>query len=237
MCLYTGLVSDTGRFQYESTTPEVFALAQELVALRPAHPRASAASCSRSTASPTCARRRGLGRAELDATRRFVWRWVTADDLAATASTLEETEGLIDLRAAHGQEADVACVLKETPEGMRVSLRPVPRSTSRPSPRALGGGGHRYAAGFTVRRPRPGRRSRHPGASIAVPVADRWPTAVTDGLVVVDKPAGLDVPRRRRPSCRRIFGTARIGHAGTLDPDATGVLLVGWAGPPACSAS
>jgi tRNA pseudouridine55 synthase len=48
----------------------------------------------------------------------------------------------------------------------------------------------------------------------------------TDGLVVVDKPAGLtshDVVGR----CRRIFGQKRVGHAGTLDPDATGVLLVG----------
>jgi tRNA pseudouridine55 synthase len=49
---------------------------------------------------------------------------------------------------------------------------------------------------------------------------------VTDGLVVVDKPAGWtshDVVAR----CRRIFGQRRVGHAGTLDPDATGVLLVG----------
>ncbi|HET6874952.1 MAG TPA: tRNA pseudouridine(55) synthase TruB [Acidimicrobiales bacterium] len=47
-----------------------------------------------------------------------------------------------------------------------------------------------------------------------------------DGLVVVDKPAGMtshDVVGR----CRRIFGQKRVGHAGTLDPDATGVLLVG----------
>jgi tRNA pseudouridine55 synthase len=49
---------------------------------------------------------------------------------------------------------------------------------------------------------------------------------MTDGLVVVDKPAGMtshDVVGR----CRRIFAQKRIGHAGTLDPDATGVLLVG----------
>ena len=48
----------------------------------------------------------------------------------------------------------------------------------------------------------------------------------TDGLVVVDKPAGWtshDVVAR----CRKIFGQKRIGHSGTLDPDATGVLLVG----------
>ncbi|MHB1786220.1 MAG: tRNA pseudouridine(55) synthase TruB [Acidimicrobiales bacterium] len=47
-----------------------------------------------------------------------------------------------------------------------------------------------------------------------------------DGLVVVDKEAGWtshDVVAR----CRGIFGQRRVGHAGTLDPDATGVLLVG----------
>jgi tRNA pseudouridine55 synthase len=49
---------------------------------------------------------------------------------------------------------------------------------------------------------------------------------VLDGLVVVDKPAGWtshDVVAK----LRGVFGQRRIGHAGTLDPDATGVLLVG----------
>ncbi|HEX2039254.1 MAG TPA: tRNA pseudouridine(55) synthase TruB [Acidimicrobiales bacterium] len=49
---------------------------------------------------------------------------------------------------------------------------------------------------------------------------------MVDGLVVVDKPTGWtshDVVAR----CRRIFGQKRVGHSGTLDPDATGVLLVG----------
>ncbi|WP_123026125.1 tRNA pseudouridine(55) synthase TruB [Mycolicibacterium stellerae] len=46
------------------------------------------------------------------------------------------------------------------------------------------------------------------------------------GLVVVDKPSGMtshDVVSR----CRRIFSTRKVGHAGTLDPMATGVLVVG----------
>jgi tRNA pseudouridine55 synthase len=46
------------------------------------------------------------------------------------------------------------------------------------------------------------------------------------GIVVIDKPAGMtshDVVGR----CRRIFSTRRVGHAGTLDPMATGVLVVG----------
>jgi tRNA pseudouridine55 synthase len=51
-------------------------------------------------------------------------------------------------------------------------------------------------------------------------------TGTDPGLVIVDKPAGMtshDVVGR----CRRIFGTRKVGHAGTLDPMATGVLVVG----------
>jgi tRNA pseudouridine55 synthase len=56
---------------------------------------------------------------------------------------------------------------------------------------------------------------------VSPPVAEQ-----VNGLVVVDKEVGWtshDVVAR----CRRIFGQKRVGHAGTLDPDATGVLLVG----------
>ena len=47
-----------------------------------------------------------------------------------------------------------------------------------------------------------------------------------NGLAVVDKPAGWtshDVVAR----CRKLLGTRKVGHSGTLDPGATGVLLVG----------
>lgn len=50
--------------------------------------------------------------------------------------------------------------------------------------------------------------------------------ATTHGLCVVDKPAGVtshDVVGM----LRRRFGERQVGHAGTLDPDATGVLVVG----------
>ena len=52
------------------------------------------------------------------------------------------------------------------------------------------------------------------------------PPASPGGLVIVDKPQGLtshDVVAR----IRRMAGTSRVGHAGTLDPMATGVLVVG----------
>lgn len=49
---------------------------------------------------------------------------------------------------------------------------------------------------------------------------------VGDGILLLDKPGGMtshDVVAR----CRRICGTRKVGHAGTLDPMATGLLVVG----------
>ena len=148
MCIYTGLVTDTGRFQYTNTTPEVFALAEELSTFdlpiaditrqlfeqhRFAYLQLVAA----------C-----LGRATLDTELEFVSTWVSEDDLQRFGVEIEETEGLIDIvrRAA---EAEVSCVLKETPEGVRVSLRSISRVDVAAVAGQFGGGGHRYAAGFT----------------------------------------------------------------------------------------
>ncbi|MDP9066838.1 MAG: tRNA pseudouridine(55) synthase TruB [Actinomycetota bacterium] len=47
-----------------------------------------------------------------------------------------------------------------------------------------------------------------------------------NGILVIDKPPGMtshDVVDR----VRKVFGTKKVGHAGTLDPDATGILVLG----------
>jgi len=52
------------------------------------------------------------------------------------------------------------------------------------------------------------------------------PEGLSEGLLLVDKPSGWtshDVVAR----IRRVCGTRRVGHAGTLDPMATGVLVLG----------
>lgn len=57
-------------------------------------------------------------------------------------------------------------------------------------------------------------------------VEERGARHETSGLVIVDKPAGItshDVVSR----VRRLAGTRKVGHAGTLDPMATGVLVLG----------
>jgi phosphoesterase RecJ-like protein len=149
ICLYTGLVTDTGRFQYSNTTPEVFALAEELSRfdLPIADMTRQLFEHSRFDylqLVATC-----LGRSQLDRDLRFVATWVTEDDLRRYGVAIEETEGLIDLIRRTG-EAEVSCVLKETADGIRVSLRAVSTADVGAIAQRFGGGGHRFAAGFTA---------------------------------------------------------------------------------------
>jgi phosphoesterase RecJ-like protein len=149
LCLYTGLVTDTGRFQYDATCPEVFALAAELSAYD-----LPIASMSRQLFEEhrfaylklvaDC-----LGRAELDPELGLVATWVATEDLAAHHVSIEETEGLIDL-VRRAKEADVACVLKDVGTGVRVSLRSVGDVDVSAIATRFGGGGHAFAAGFTA---------------------------------------------------------------------------------------
>ncbi|HZQ85430.1 MAG TPA: DHH family phosphoesterase, partial [Acidimicrobiales bacterium] len=147
LCLYTGLVTDTGRFQYDATCSEVFTLAAELSTFD-----LPIASMSRQLFEEhrfaylrlvgTC-----LDRAELDADLGLVSTWVSADDLRGYDVSIEETEGLIDL-VRRAKEADVACVLKEASSGVRVSLRSLGAVDVSAIATRFGGGGHAFAAGF-----------------------------------------------------------------------------------------
>ena len=148
LCLYTGLVTDTGRFQYANTTPSVFALATELSNFD--LPIASMTRQLFEQHSFSYLRLVGdcLSRAELDRERRFVATWIMGEDLDRYGVDLDETEGMIDL-VRRVAEADVSCVLKEVSGGVRVSLRAVSDVDVSAIAARFGGGGHRFSAGFT----------------------------------------------------------------------------------------
>ncbi|MDP1794182.1 MAG: bifunctional oligoribonuclease/PAP phosphatase NrnA [Acidimicrobiales bacterium] len=148
MCLYTGLVTDTGRFQYQSTTPAVFGLAQELAGFDLPIPALSRQLFEEHRLAYLQLAGRCLAHAELDAATGFVMVAITSEDFVTTGVTIEETEGLIDL-VRRTKEAEVSAVLKETDDGVRVSLRSVTEVDVSVVAASFGGGGHRYAAGFS----------------------------------------------------------------------------------------
>lgn len=154
-CLYIALVTDTGSFKFDLTTPEVHQLAARLVATGI---RVGDISRRIFDNRPFGAVRlfgEVLGRAELDPTaaggRGMVTAVATLDDLKRHNQPPYVLEALIDSVRCTA-EADVACLLKQvTPTEWAVSLRSKGGSDMSMVAVALGGGGHRLAAGFTGR--------------------------------------------------------------------------------------
>jgi phosphoesterase RecJ-like protein len=149
VCLYAALVCDTGRFQYESTTGDVFELAGELAGFDLPIASLSRVLFEEHRFAYLKLAADVLSRAELVSEKSFVWAKVTQADLVRHDVTFEEIEGLIDL-VRRTREAEVACVLKEASDGAwRVSLRSLGTVDVCTIAEHEGGGGHRFAAGFT----------------------------------------------------------------------------------------
>jgi len=154
-CLYAGLVTDTGSFRFAGTTPATHHLAARLLAtgfehdvlvreLLDTHPFGwlpmAGAVLARARLEP--AEVGGLG---------LVWTEARTAELAAHGLGPDQAESLIDL-VRTTREAEVAAVLKELPHGgWAVSVRSKGRVDVGAACTALGGGGHRFAAGFTSR--------------------------------------------------------------------------------------
>jgi len=149
VCLYAALVCDTGRFQYDTTTPAVFDMARRLTEFDVPVAELSRSLFEEHRFAYLQLLGDALHNAELVREQRFVWTAVTQEMLGRHGVEMEEIEGLIDI-LRRTSEAEVTCVLKEEVDGtIRVSLRSLGDIDVRRVAEAHGGGGHRFAAGFT----------------------------------------------------------------------------------------
>ncbi|SEL64818.1 DHH family phosphoesterase [Nonomuraea pusilla] len=147
-CLYAGLVTDTGSFKYSSTTPSVHQMAARLVATGLHTEEIARELWDKSPFGYLKVLSVALDRAVLE--EGLVWTYVTRVDRAAYGLAYSELEGVIDVVRRAG-EAEVAVVLKEDDQGAwQVSTRSKGAVDVAAVCAALGGGGHRKAAGFTA---------------------------------------------------------------------------------------
>jgi len=232
VALYAALVCDTGRFQYDTTSPSVFRPRRELVTFDVPVSRLSRmpfeehrfALPQGAGRGPGCRRARRAAPVRLDGRHPGHAPPPRRHDGG--------DRGLIDI-VRRATEADVTCVLKEDVDGsIRVSLRSLGDVDVREIAVVNGGGGHRYAAGFESADPARwcsnASAARSPARS---PARSRLSGEGGEGIRVRRpgggrQACGVDVTRRRReaaPGLRPAQGRPR-GHA---RPDATGVLLVG----------
>ena len=152
-CLYVALATDTGSFRFDMTTPRVHEMAARLIAtgLRPGEisrrvfdsrpfgaMKLSADVLSRAQLDPTAADGHGM-----------VWTYATLEDLERHGQRPYVLDALIDpVRCV--AEVDVSVVVKQVADReWAVSLRSKGAVDVSAVAVALGGGGHRLAAGFT----------------------------------------------------------------------------------------
>ncbi|HEX6221337.1 MAG TPA: bifunctional oligoribonuclease/PAP phosphatase NrnA [Acidimicrobiia bacterium] len=149
-CLHTALVTDTGRFQYSNTTPRTLEIASELVAAGAEPAVIGRHVYEEAPFGYLKAVAVAMGRAELDEELRAVSTTITQADLEANDIDWADTENLIDvLRLAI--EADTAVLVKGHADGsVKVSLRSRGDTDVGGLAAAMGGGGHRLAAGFST---------------------------------------------------------------------------------------
>ncbi len=148
-CLYTGLVTDTGRFQYRNTDRSAMELGSRLIGEGIEHAEMSRQMFETHSFGYLKVLARVLDRAEFVPEASLVHSWVAQSDLERFGVSFAETEGLIDvLRTADAAELTMIC--KENPDGRwRVSMRSKGRTDVAALASELGGGGHTYSAGFT----------------------------------------------------------------------------------------
>ena len=149
MCLYAGLVTDTGRFQYAAVKPDTLRLAAELREFPFEHTRLVQALYEDNGVAYLGLLGIALGRVRVEPEADLVWTYLTRADLEASDVHPGETDDLIDV-VRTAREADVAAVIKQQRDGrFKVSLRSRGGHDVAAAASRFGGGGHRLASGYT----------------------------------------------------------------------------------------
>jgi phosphoesterase RecJ-like protein len=152
LALYVGLVTDTGRFMYENTTPRTHRVAAALIEAGVDVGDTYRRLYERVPIEKLRLVQHALGAAETHADGALVISYVTSEDYAASGASEVHTEGIIDyLRSIEG--ARLAALVRDKRDGAprKVSLRSVDGAVDVSKiAREKGGGGHARAAGFST---------------------------------------------------------------------------------------
>lgn len=148
-CILTGIITDTGGFQYPSTTPETFEFASKLlkkgINVSDIYKRVME---TKSRASFEL-RKRAIDRIEFFEEGKIAFTYITKQDMEETKAESGDHEGIVNEgRAIEGVE--VSIFLRETDKGYRASLRSNSYVNVSDVCLMFGGGGHVHAAGCTI---------------------------------------------------------------------------------------
>ncbi len=150
-CTLTGLITDTGSFRYQNADARAFEAAAEMV-----HTGAEPAEVAKNLYQNNSLASLLLERAAIEHLRllddgTIGLSWVSMQDMQDCHAQRSDAENLVNVvRSIAGVR--VACVLRDRGSEVRGSLRAKDATDVSALARALGGGGHRAAAGFTIKK-------------------------------------------------------------------------------------
>lgn len=149
LCAFTGLVTDTGRFQYQNTDAHAFACAAEMRELGVDLGLVCNQLFQRRSLSALKLEGAAAARMELLMDGAVAITYVTLDDFEETGAVKADADNIVNvLRSLDGVR--VACVLRRTEENIRGSLRSKDDTDISLFARRHNGGGHKAASGFTL---------------------------------------------------------------------------------------
>jgi len=150
VCIYTALVTDTGSFQYESVNDKVFECAADLVRCGVKPDYISKMLFQRDRLSRLRLLAKAYDTIEMCCEGRVAFVEVTKEMMEITGAIKDDTDTIVNSVRAIAP-VEVACMLREEDEGIKISLRSKNYADVSKVAQKYGGGGHIRAAGATLK--------------------------------------------------------------------------------------
>jgi len=148
-CFYTALFSDTRHFTTSSVNAEVFAVAKALVDLGARPDEVAYHFTQRRSLASLRLLEKALSHLQLHSNAKVASMYVTRDEIKATGARIPDMEGIVEY-ARSLATVEIGIFAMALKDGIRVSLRSKKVDVSRVA-KMFGGGGHKVAAGFTLK--------------------------------------------------------------------------------------
>ena len=217
--VYVGLLTDTGGFRYSNTSAETHIIASEIFELGADHYAISKQVFESNPLRSMKLKFAAMGVADFSCGNRAAITYVDSKMLKSAGATLKDSDGIVE-ELRNIDSVEVACLCKEQSDGsVKVSMRSKTSVDVSKIGMKFSGGGHKRAAGCTIQKP----------IAEAVKLMKSELKAAVEaeysGIININKAPNMtshDVVA----IIRKKLGIKRVGHTGTLDPMATGVLPV-----------
>lgn len=217
--VYVGILTDTGGFRYSNTSAETHLIASEIFSLGADHYAISKKVFESNPLRSMKLKFVAMGVANFSCGNRIAITYVDSNMLKTAGATLKDSDGIVE-ELRNIDSVEVACLCKEQSDGsVKVSMRSKTSVDVSKIGMKFSGGGHKRAAGCTIHKP----------IAEAVKLMKSELKAAIEaeysGIVNINKAPNMtshDVVA----IIRKKLGIKKVGHTGTLDPMATGVLPI-----------